>query len=734
MKRTQILLAILCILLPALAGCGRETNAEASGDLSEYYENSLVFRLPGGHYPFTLMGLSDTHFYYYHSETVNGEEGYIENIFFYRQALEKGSEPVNMKLPSEELLLRGACIFGDSAGGDRIYLLTGEENDGKLRYSLAGFDAEGTLSEQIAIPDTGLAGDYPEAFIRLQDGCFAVITKKFFFVVDARGGTLFSLPCPGTEFRGLVEASREKIGVSYLEKDGRNVSLAVVDRSAQTMSHGTVITGDGSHLCMGQGAIIYVDETAVCQYNLTEGTISRVVGLEGRNIDIHQIVDMRTSGDAFHLLGYSTDVAAVKYITYTAEPGEEAAAGEADFRQEPEKYDAYGRRYLYLYDFSGDWPTDSTNPVDAFNEQSDRYQVVLKNYQYGDAYDYDMARIVASGDYPDLIFSTYNSLIAAFQEKGVLEDLAPYIESSENLSIEELSESVVAAYTDQGRLFALPNNYRLSAFWGDHDQLGEAGWTVEEFLDWMGEEPYAGAPLLGTRRAVYDACIPAVLDLCIDRESERASFDGEIFQSFITGLQALDRKDSYTRDEAMQMLEEMEGSAYRLNDGISLSTIAREESTQGRELVVKGYPSADGQPLAYISSPALSIMSTSEDREGAYEFLEFYVLYMSDGTSRVMDKVGGLWTVERYLEQNRELLLGAAPEMGALCTFSERQLDEVMNIVPYAVLRDYSRGDLEELIWEELEPFFERQKEADTVCGIIQSRVQLYLDEHGGAS
>lgn len=729
MKRIKILLVILCVFQLALAGCGLRVETAEGEELTEYYEDSQVFRLPGEHYPFTLMGASDTHFYYYHSETVESEGEYAENTVFYRQALEKGSEPIRMELPSEKLLLKNSYIFTDSTGEDSIYLLLGEEKDGGLSYSIAGFDIEGTILEEAALQDMGVDGDYPEAFLKLQDGNFAVITKKYFFVADSGGEILVVLPCPGEEFRGLVEASEEKIGVTYAENDGRNVSVAMVDRSLGTIIQSSVITGDGNCLCPGQEAIFYINETAICRYDINEGTTSQVVGLKGRNIDIHQVADLWNTGDTFCLLGYSADVTAAKYITYTTEAGDVSVSGEDNFILDPEKYDTYGRRYIYLYDFSGDWPTDSTNPIDAFNEQSDSFQVVFRDYQYDDAYGYDVAKIVASGDYPDLIFSTYNSLIAAFQEMGALEDLTPYIDSSENLELEDLAESIVAAYTDQGRLFALPNNYRLGAFWGDHEQLGEAGWTVNEFLDWMAEYPNAGAPLVGTRRAVYDACIPAVMEMCIDWESGVASFDGEIFKSFITRLSGLDRKDSYTREEAMQMLIEMEESPYRLNDGVSLSTIAREESTQGRELVIKGYPSADGQPLAYINSPALSIMSTSEVKEGAYEFLEFYVLYMSDTTNQIMDKVGGLWTVERYLEQNRLALLGADPDMGAPCTFSERQLEEVMNIIPYAVLRDYTRSDLYELVWEELEPFLEGQKDADTVCGIIQSRVQIYLDE-----
>lgn len=729
--RRKISMIVICIWLVILSGCGYEAKTEEDSSLPNYYENSLVFRLPVEHYPFTLMGISDTHFYYYHNEVVSCEDGYSEVISFYRQALQKESEPVPVNLPSENLLMRSSYIYTDSKGTDIIYLLLGEEKGGKLSYFIVGYDTEGTLLEKIALQDTGVAGDYPDVFLKLKDGNFVVISKRYFFIADPQGKKLFSLSCPGTEFRGLVEISDEEIGISYAEGDAGNVRLAIVNRCTQTMSADTGITGDGNCLRLGEDAIVYIDETAICRYELATGMIKRLVELKGRNVDIHQIVDMRVYGDAFYLFSYSTDVTAAKYISYTAGQ-EETVTGEEVL--DPEKYDTYGRRYIYLYDLSGDWPTDSTNPIDAFNEQSDSYQVVIRDYQYGDTYEYDVAKIVASGDYPDLIFSTYNSLIAAFEENDAFEDITPYIEDSENLSIEELSETVVTAYTENGKLFALPNNYTLSAFWGDHVQLGDAGWTVNEFLDWISEYPNAGAPLVGTRRAVYDACIPAILDMCIDSETGKATFDGEVFQSFITKVKALDRKESYTREEGMQILEEMEGSAYCLYDGVSLSTIAREEYTQGRELSIKGYPSADGEPVAYINSPALSIMSTSEVKEGAYEFMEFYLLYMNEVIVKSMDKgVSGLWTVDRYLEQNREALLQADPEMGAFCMFSERQLDEVVNIIPYAVLKDYSRDNIKELIWEELEPFFENQKDAETVCNIIQSRVQMYLDENAKA-
>ncbi|MDE5749131.1 MAG: hypothetical protein K2I21_16385, partial [Acetatifactor sp.] len=68
--RKRFLPMILCAFLLVLFGCGRDTEPQESGEQLEYFENSLIFRLPDKHCPFTLVGVSDTHFYYWHRELV----------------------------------------------------------------------------------------------------------------------------------------------------------------------------------------------------------------------------------------------------------------------------------------------------------------------------------------------------------------------------------------------------------------------------------------------------------------------------------------------------------------------------------------------------------------------------------------------------------------------------------------------------------------------------------------
>ena len=176
----------------------------------------------------------------------------------------------------------------------------------------------------------------------------------------------------------------------------------------------------------------------------------------------------------------------IKYIVFSPE---EKSGGEEALQPDAAEYDQYGRRLLYVYDYYS-WTGDKTelgNIIDAFNEQSDSYQVVLKDYGYGNRYDegFDPLKIIAAEEFPDMIFSMQTSLIDIFREKDCLEDITPYIESSENISVSDIVEPVLNAYSEQGKLYALPRTFQMEAIMGKSSQLGEPGWTVDEFLSWI---------------------------------------------------------------------------------------------------------------------------------------------------------------------------------------------------------------------------------------------------------
>ena len=60
---------------------------------------------------------------------------------------------------------------------------------------------------------------------------------------------------------------------------------------------------------------------------------------------------------------------------------------------------------------------------------------------------------------------------------------------------------------------------------------------------------------------------------------------------------------------------------------------------------------------------------------------------------------------------------------------TQEQVDMVLAMVENAELDTYENDLIRRIIQEEVQPYFQGQKDLDTVCDIIQSRVSILLSE-----
>lgn len=705
-----------------LTSCTSEHSQDVdknTGNLT-YQENTLILRPSNTDGHFTLLTM-DKEYFYYSVETVKeteGEEGYEETVKFYRHFLNKDDESEELILTLDSPIFRDLCVEGEYA-----YFLLGKDDEDGIYHVLQEYDMKGNLKSELSLKD--ILQERPDKVICLSDGCFGILTPGYFVIVNGQGECVLSVVCPGEVFRGMVELSDGRIGLTYQEKGKQNVSFVRLNRENKALSKVVTISGDGVTLLAQEEGLIFADSSGLNLLSDKENSRESVVSFAGRNITYEQLVCVQGNSPEYRVLGYSSDGTGAKFVRYsTQEQTSELAAEDAD------KYDNYGRRYIYLYDVKGELPKDMTNPVDAFNEQSDKYQVVVKDFHFDteDSDNYDAGKMVASGEYPDLIFSSYNALIENLLNKNLLEDLTPYIEQSDRFTIEDLSPVVTRVYTKQDILFALPDYYVLHAIHGNEEYLGDGGWTVLEFLDWLVKNPNAGGMLSG-RTSIYDACMDSILEQFVDFENRQVSFNGMEFKNILSKLREINPKAMYTEEDVMELYE---------NNIADIGTtiyhpgvIAVAENTNNYVMSVRGYPGTDGNPVVYLSSPAMSIFAGSEVKEGAYEFMEFYLTHVGEvlkdytkmmGTSR-------FYTVNHYQEQTLQDLLLADNAAGTPCTYSQEQLDKAMELLPYARLRDYSKDELKELIWEEILLYLDGKRDLDTTCDVIQNRVQLYVNE-----
>ena len=60
---------------------------------------------------------------------------------------------------------------------------------------------------------------------------------------------------------------------------------------------------------------------------------------------------------------------------------------------------------------------------------------------------------------------------------------------------------------------------------------------------------------------------------------------------------------------------------------------------------------------------------------------------------------------------------------------TQEQEEKVLEIFQMAEPDTYERMMIRQIIWEEAQPYFLGQKDLDTVCEIMQSRVNILLSE-----
>lgn len=165
-----------------------------------------------------------------------------------------------------------------------------------------------------------------------------------------------------------------------------------------------------------------------------------------------------------------------------------------------------------------------------------------------------------------------------------------------------------------------------------------------------------------------------------------------------------------------------------------------------------GYPEPEGTGCIADCRGALGIPAQSLNQQAAWEFVEYHLERQADNRFRsgFSTRISSLdrqmeeaANVSYYLDEEGNPLLDAEgrpvpkdlggvgwsfEELISFRTATEEEVLFVRELIETARPARALDGRILDIIREEAEPFFQGQKSMEDVTGIIQSRVQLYLD------
>lgn len=702
------------------------------------------------------------------------------------------SIPLNRQSEEEEENRSLSSFMFDGEGNlvtvETIYHWNEETGDGSQEFFLCKYNAQGEFQSEIDFTD--MLKDAGDSYIQYADidgeGRIYLCSSSVVYLLDAEGQPSGSISL-GTDtwVRGMGAGKDGKMYITLYDMGSNGVVLKELDFEGKKLgaSYSNFINGNSNNrLVTGvEKDFMDSDGTALYEYDIATQTAEKLFDWLDCDIDGSQINALyamedgrilvctydweQEDGRAEMALLTKTPAAQVKekvnitigalYSDYTVR------AAAVKFNKSNASYHISLENYFDYNDvtFSGDESNYAEVMADAITR---------------------MNNDITSGNCPDMLI--LNGLnVAQLAEKGVFEDLGTYLDGSSALSRSDYFENILEAYTYDGKLVAIPRDFELTTLVGKASDLGtEAGWTLEEMMAYGNEHPDAELLANASKETALETMLRYTLSNFVNWEAGECDFNDDAFASLLEFANKFPEKYEYDEDAPAYPTRIAAGEI--LLDTLYIydfNSIQMPEAMFGEPVTYIGYPNKNGDSGTYLQlSSGLAITSKCSDKEGAWAFMEYYLnmprsLYSNGFSSRksefeearakattieylyeyeynedggiVLDDEGNPKykldedgnPVIRLDEEGNPMTANSGGSIGygndwtyTYHVTTEEEADKIEELIKSAKPATDSDLQILNIVKEEAQAFFKGQKSAKDVAGVIQSRVQLYVNEN----
>lgn len=409
---------------------------------------------------------------------------------------------------------------------------------------------------------------------------------------------------------------------------------------------------------------------------------------------------------------------------------------------------------------AGNWiNSDMRQRVVEFNRANDAYRIVLKEYDNYNSYNDYTAGVtklnndIVTGGMPDILI-TDGLPVENYIAKGLLADVGKLIETDPELSKVEFMQNVFDAYSVDGTLYYVVPNFNVVTMLAKTSLVGDkTGWTLEEMqqvVASMGE----GAQAIG--EMTRDSFMSMAMQFCgpdfIDIKSGKCSFNTENFISMMEYAKSLPQEinwDSLYNEGDYWTTQETQ---YRDNRTLLMmlyisnirSLNYQFNGNFGEPVTFIGFPTEGGQGSYVNAIQSFVLSAKSPNLDGAWEFIRYYLTDeyqkemnwgLSVNKQIFMEKAQEATEKPTYTDENGneveyEETFWMNGEDIPMPPLTQEQVDQVVNFIMSVNQGYYYNDNVLNIINEEMGAFYSGQKSAQDTANVIQSRVQIYVDEN----
>lgn len=729
--------ALAAVTAMSLASCGKSTDGDDTQTASEEY----AYRAASAELSNAIIGDYDAFEYYgdklyflskkYPDESGNGVDAYL-NI-----AGTDGSGFKSVQLCScADMADASAPIFAPDGNGYYVYMSEKEE---KTEYLLKTIDENGLEINSV---------DFTEAAEHFLEGLsvwrLGMDGSGNFYVTDYNNLMVFDKN--GT-YKGFIETENgvdafvtDKNGDVYIWQwtgDGYELSkLDIPDGTAEEKPKAVDMPFEGynNHIISGNGVDtdFYVyDNESLYSWNIGEEP-QKLLDWVKAGVSVIETSDVFYAGnDTFVCAGKSFPHEYPKFSKLTKQL---VSTGD--------------RKEIILAGTEYSISSYIKNQAVKFNATNDKYFVTIKEYKEDNVNQLNLD--LTSGKIPDILITNSYTPTETYIAKGIFADLYEFIDNDSEIKREDFIPNLLSSFETDGKLYRFTDSFTVYTVIGKTSIFGDKmGITVDRLNEIAASRPAGTEMFAGfTKTDILTYAMEMSGSEFIDFKNGSCNFNSEDFikmLEFANGYISDIDFDAYFDDAFWGRFDTMfsdESALLMVTYLTGYTDIFGFEHAQFDDPVTAvGFPCENRIGTSFVADSGFSISEKSPNKEGAWEFVRTLLLpeYQDCADKFPVRKDSLDKCAASAMKYDPDRIINPLVMMGGMALSSgvagtpalkQEDIDKVNGVIASANgIMSYNSSVLE-IITEEAASYFSGSKSAEDAASLIQTRVQLYLDEN----
>lgn len=652
---------------------------------------------------------------------------------------------------SEQISLQTIAVYKDGYMAVRYHYTqpTQEEIDSgvyesETSYDIAILDADFNIQSTVSLADLQKkveesgGGFYVQYSASDAEGNIYISLDNSMYVIDSEGKEKFKVDFDNW-INGMFVTSGGQVVVMYYN-DQYDMEIAPVDMNTKAL--GTPFENlpsmDGSSSNIypaGDGRLYIVGSTKLFLYDMNTQTSEEILDWIACDINTNNLA-------GFAVLDDGSFVAVSTTYDYSGEDTE-VTIELATIKKVPASSIKQKKNVTLAMLYMN---YNTREQVIKFNRTNEEYRINIKTYVDDNSSNWEDAQTqfqadVASGTAGDFFVADGNINVDNLIAKGALADLSGLIDKDEVLNRDDFISNILDILSVDGKLYSVAESFCINTLVGKTSDVGTGkSWSFKDVVELVKSHPDSQLMQYVTKTDGLSTMVMYSMDSFYNSETGECKFDSEDFISLLELCNTFPKEYDYNSGES-------ESTASLLRSGKVLLTSVNMSSFSDMQM----FPALYGEPVNFIGFPTNSgsgsvvgfnnrfcVAAKSKNKDGAWAFIRSFLLpdnqnkldwnlpvnkaafeqKIADAMKKQDDNDS---VVSTWWYDDVEITIGP---------LTEEDAQVVRDMVYNATTEATYDEQLMNIITEEAEYYFNGEKSAQEIAGIIQSRAQRYIDEN----